>query len=421
MMSTFLLSLLLVTLGLEEKVGQMLMAHFRGPEEAKKLIEEAHIGGVIYYNWSNDLSSPEKVKSLSHELQQMTKVPLLIAVDQEGGIVARLKEGFTLFPGARALGLTEDVELAESVAQAMGQEMQAVGINLDLAPVVDIAWTKESPLFQRSFGNSPEKVVAFAEKVMEGFRKSFVFSCLKHFPGHGAVESDSHFILPILNKSKEELLKTDLVPFAALAKSADCVMTGHIMVPSIDAEKNGTLSEKIIGMLRDDIGYNGVVITDSLVMKGVLEQASSVLDAAIQSIKAGVDIVLLGGKQLQLEGEFELSAEDVCNIHKGLVVAVNKGEIPEERINQSVDRILALKERYTTASNVPFEKHEAIADRAITALLKSQSSHLGEKIWKNECGGTVEGLTHWNKGEAFGSFGIGHFIWYPENQIGPFR
>jgi len=418
-MSTLLLSLLLVTLGLEEKVGQMLMTHFHTIEDAKKLIEEAHIGGVIYYNWSNDLTSPENVKETSDNLQRLAHIPLLIAIDQEGGVVARLKEGFTTFPGARLLGLTDDPDLAKDIALAMGQEMRAVGINLNLAPVVDIAETVKSPLLRRSFGNSPEKVVLFAEKVLEGFRESGVFSCLKHFPGHGSVESDSHHTLPVQKKTKDELLKSDLVPFSLLAKYANTIMTGHIMVPELDSEKCGTLSSNILGLLREKIGFDGVIITDSLVMKGVLEQADSVLDAAIQSIQAGADIVLLGGKQLNTEGELELTATDVCNIHQGILAAVNRGDITEERIDQSAKRIAALKEKYTPYTQ-HFEKHEVIADRALTALLKNHSIALGEKIWKNECGGTIDGLTHWNKGEEFGSFGIGHFIWYPENSTSPF-
>ncbi len=321
-MSTLLLSLLLVTLGLEEKVGQMLMTHFHTIEDAKKLIEEAHIGGVIYYNWSNDLSSPEKVKETSENLQRLASIPLLIAIDQEGGIVARLKEGFTTFPGARLLGLTDDPDLAKDIALAMGQEMRSVGINLNLAPVVDIAETVKSSLLRRSFGNSPEKVVLFAEKVLEGFRESGLFSCLKHFPGHGSVENDSHYTLPVQKKTKDELLKSDLVPFSLLAKHADTIMTGHIMVPELDGEKCGTLSFNILGLLRKKIGFDGVIITDSLVMKGVLEQADSVLDAAIQSIQAGADIILLGGKQLNTEGELELTATDVCNIHQGILAAV---------------------------------------------------------------------------------------------------
>ncbi len=341
-------------LTLEQKVGQLLMVHFNGEElneEARSLIQKGQIGGVIYYNWANGLTSPSQVQNLSNALQRFAKehpphIPLFIATDQEGGVVARLEKGFTLFPGNKVLGLTKKPELTEECAFAMGEEMHAVGINFNLAPVADI---NSNPLNRwkgmRSFGTTPEEVVLHTAAALKGFKRAGIISCLKHFPGHGDASTDSHFDLPVVNRSKEELRRVELLPFIKLLPEADTVMTGHLLMPSLDPEHCATLSKKILhDLLRLELGYQGVVISDSLVMEGVLKKTSSVSESTIQAFEAGCDILLLGGRLLVGSKQgFELDLNAILTIREDLVNAIKSGRISEERLNASVQKILALK------------------------------------------------------------------------------
>ena len=333
---------------LEEKVGQVLMVHFHGEvvnEDAKALVQETKVGSIIYYNWSNGLHSPEQVRSLSADLQALASIPLLIAADQEGGRVARLKEGFTSFPSNQVVAESGDSNAAERGALAMGREMRSVGVNMNLAPVVDVnSNPQNSVLGDGCFGGTPDVVIAFGEKALSGYRQAGVFSTLKHFPGYGDVSVDPHADLPINQKSMEELEKIELFPFAKLAPSADAIMTAHILVPAFDPENCATLSEKTLSYLRDVIGFQGVIISDSLVMQGVIKQCQTVDEAAIRSFNAGCDLLILGGRLLVGEYEgFEMTRDDVQRVALSMVDAVKAGRISEERLNDSVDRILQLK------------------------------------------------------------------------------
>lgn len=346
----------LSTWSLEEKAGQLLMVHFQGDaanEEARALIQDVKVGGIIYYNWANGLHSPEQVRTLSIGLQQLASenlhpTPLLIAVDQEGGIVARLQKGFTKFPGNRALGETDDPHLAEAAATIIGQELRAVGINMNLAPVVDVHSNPRNPVIgTRSFGEDPKLVAAFGESALKGYESSHIIATLKHFPGHGDVEVDSHKDLPVVHKTKEELQQVELLPFARLAPKADAIMTAHILVPALDPQNCSTLSEKTLTYLRETLGFQGVIISDSLVMEGVLKKCRSVEEAAIQALQAGCDMLILGGKLLVSENtKRELTAADIQRIHGAIVNAMQSGRLTEERINQAAERILNLKSRY---------------------------------------------------------------------------
>lgn len=343
-------------LSLEEKVGQLLMVQFHGEEandDARRLIQEAKVGGIIYYNWCNGLHSPTQVRALSLGLQQLTKdnphpIPLLIAADQEGGKVARLRQGFTPSPGNWALGETGDPYLAKEAALVTGIEMLDVGINMNLAPVVDINSNPRNPVIGvRSFGDNAEIVLSFAEQALSGYKQAHIIATLKHFPGHGDTDIDSHQDLPIVHKSKEELERMELLPFAKLCHSSEAIMTAHILVPAFDTENCSTLSEKTLNYLRQTLGFQGVIVSDSLVMNGVLKKCHTVDEAAIQALKAGCDILILGGKLIAGEhAGFELTTSDIERVHRVIINAVQKGDISEERVNQAVEKILDLKNRY---------------------------------------------------------------------------
>jgi beta-N-acetylhexosaminidase len=362
-------------LTLEEKVGQLLMVHFNGEvanSDAEFLIQQLHVGGMIYYNWANGLHSPEQVSYLSSSLQALAQqnrlpIPLLIAIDQEGGLVARLQEGFTIFPGNKAVGMTQNLVLAEQSAYAIGEELRAVGINMNLAPVVDINTQPRNPVIGiRSFGESAAIVIPFAKAALRGYHQAGMITTLKHFPGHGDVEVDSHEDLPILKKTQEQLKKEEWLPFAALAQEADSIMTAHIMVPALDTIHCATLSKKILQLLHDEIGFNGVVIADSLVMEGIVKNVSSIDEAAIGALEAGCDLLMLGGKQL-IGHHAELTVADVRRIHRSIVTAVQEGRLSEERLNQAVQRILDLKQRYQLGFYcvkpfIPIKEHQTLAD-----------------------------------------------------------
>lgn len=363
-------------MSLEEKVGQIFVVHFNGEEvndDAKALIQELHVGGFIYYNWANGLTSPAQVKSLSEGLQKLAATPLLITTDQEGGIVARLTQGFTVFPGNKALGMTGDPELAKESASAIGEQLQAVGVNVNFAPVVDVNNNPRNPVIGiRSFGDSVDTVVAFGRKALEGYRKAGTIACLKHFPGHGDVDVDSHYDLPIVNKSIEELRQVELKPFAELVSEAEMMMTAHILVPALDPEYCSTLSKKTLDFLRKDLGFQGVIITDSLVMEGVLKKCGSIDEAAIQALNAGSDILLLGGKQLISNSKIELTVSDIRRIHHALVEAVKSGRVFEERLNQAVEKVIQLKNKYSLkpAQEIDLVGHEALSKKIAALSLK---------------------------------------------------
>lgn len=338
-------------MSVEEKVGQLLMVHFNGEEvneEARFLIQELHVGSIIYYNWANGLHSPEQVLQLSLGLQKLAHnarlpIPLLIATDQENGPVTRLKQGFTLFPGNQEIGASGNPLLAEQVAFSTAEQLLSVGINLNLAPVVDISSSPHSVIASRSFAKTPERVIAFARKALQGYHRAGMLTTLKHFPGYGTAEVDPHQDLPVVKKTRGELMTHELLPFFALAKETDSIMTAHLMVPALDPCNCSTLSKETLHLLRE-IGFEGVIITDSLVMESLLKSHSSLDEAILQAFLAGCDLLLLGGKQLiGSHLDLELTVKDVQRIHKKLVEAVSLGKISEERLNESVRRILILK------------------------------------------------------------------------------
>ncbi len=361
-------------MSLEEKVGQLLMVHFNGEtvnEDAKILVQEVKVGGIIYYNWSNGLHGPKQIQSLSSGLQTLAysnqnPIPLLIATDQEGGVVARLYSGFTRFPGNQALGETSNPNLAYDAAFAMGQELQSVGINMNLSPVVDVNSNPRNPVIGvRSFGSSAEKVALFGEKALEGYKQAQIIATLKHFPGYGDVAVDPHEDLPVIHKSREELQHCDLLPFIRLSSSADAIMTAHILVPSFDRDNCSTLSKKTLDYLKHTIGFQGVIVADSLVMEGVVKKCKSVDEAAIQALEAGCDILILGGKLLNGFCS-ELSVADVKRVHLAIVHAVQTGRVSEERLNEAVEKIIDLKNRYLSNS-MHVDQIDSLADHDFLA------------------------------------------------------
>ncbi len=383
-------------LSTEEKVGQLLMIHFSGDsvnEDLKKLLKETHAGGIIYYSWCNPLSNPSVLKKLSQELNTLSEneppfIPLMIAIDQEGGLVSRLQPPFSLFPGNAALGYIQNPELTEKSAYAMGIEMQAAGIQLNFAPVLDINPDQVPGVMGiRSFGSNPLTVSQLALFACKGFHRAGICTTVKHFPGHGTVKTDSHEFLPIQRKNLDELRSSDFIPFRMLSGDTDAMMTAHMMVPELDPDHCVTFSNKILNtILRDEFNFDGVLISDSLIMQGIYSGEISIEEVALKAFLAGHDILLLGGKQLLFTQQgFELSFSDIKNIHSYLVSAVKKGIISEERLNASIRRILALKAKIKQFSlslkkdselTLPCPCHQMLAQEIAEKALEIVSSGL---------------------------------------------
>ncbi|MEZ5315755.1 MAG: glycoside hydrolase family 3 protein [Chlamydiales bacterium] len=338
---------------IEEKVGQLLIVHFQGEEcneIAKILIEDLHIGGIIYYGWANNLSNPEKVRELSQSLQKCAletplALELFIAIDQEGGSICRLKEGFTVIPSSRAIGMSGDPFLAQIYSSIIAKELMDVGVNMNFAPVVDV--NNDGVLRERCFANDPKIVTAFAKAAIKGYQDKSVIPTIKHYPGYGNVSIDPHVDLPTNGRLLKDLEKIDLWPFFQLASQVDAIMTAHILVPALDPKHCATLSSKILSYLRNTMGFKGLIISDSLVMKGIQKGSESIDEIAIRAFNAGCDILLLGGKQLLEEKQgYELNLSDLQKIHRSIVCAVTAGIISESKLNEAVARILQIKIKY---------------------------------------------------------------------------
>ncbi|WP_414703575.1 glycoside hydrolase family 3 N-terminal domain-containing protein [Pseudalkalibacillus sp. SCS-8] len=354
---------------IKEKLGQMLMPDFRkwnGEDvtemkpEILRLIDEYHLGGVILFR--ENVVTTEQTTKLVHEYQQATdKFAPLLTIDQEGGIVTRLQSG-TDMPGNMALGATRSPVLAKDVGRVIGEEIDALGINMNLAPVLDVNNNPDNPVIGvRSFGEDPKLVSELGVSYINGLQEAGVAATAKHFPGHGDTAVDSHLGLPEVPHDKERLKQVELYPFQkAMDAGIDAVMTAHVTFPKIDdtkvtSKKDGTevtlpatLSHKVLtGLMREEMGFDGVIITDAMNM-GAIKDHFGTVDAAILAVKAGTDIVLM-----------PVGLEDVA---AGLLDAIEKGEITEERLDQSVERILTLKfQRGIIKKEQPLTLEEKVA------------------------------------------------------------
>lgn len=280
-----------------DAIGPLFMAGLSGPrldQAARDLVRELMVGGVILF--ARNLETPDQVWELTRDLQREAQdsgdPPLLIAVDQEGGPVQRLKAPFTTIPSAHELGLSSTAGQVEALARTVGRELALVGINMNLAPVLDVARSPDCPLWERSFGPDPEKVAVLGEAAIRGFRQAGVVPVAKHFPGLGDTSVDSHQVLPS-GQDPDPERTMDLLPFRrAAALGVPAVMTAHLEVPAWDS-RPATLSPVALrDWLRRRLGFQGIIITDDLEM-GAIAGAAAVPDAAAQALAAGADLLLV--------------------------------------------------------------------------------------------------------------------------------
>jgi len=347
----------LASMSLEEKVGQLFMVNVYGSsadtqdpadvaenqklygvDNAEQLIDRYRPGGIIYFAWTNSVQNPEQIAGLSNGIQdaalaQPAEVPSLIGIDQEGGIVARVGPPMTQLPGNMALGAGRSADDAETAAAINGGELKAMGINWNFAPVADVNVNPANPVIGvRSFAENPRLAARLTAAQVTGYNSVGLAGAAKHFPGHGDTATDSHTGLPVIDHTRKEWEQLDRPPFqAAIDAGVPAIMTAHISVPALDPSGvPATLSEPIMtGILREELGYDGVVITDALDMAGASEQFGNDR-VPVLALKAGVDMLLM-------PPELEVAYNAVLD-------AVASGELTEERIDTSVRRILTLKQ-----------------------------------------------------------------------------
>ncbi len=359
-------------LTLEQKVGQMLMVGFDGLEPPDYILDwlaEGRIGGVILF--ARNVDTPEQVAALTQACREAAPAPILIAIDQEGGQVARLRAGFSESPGAMALGAADSEALAERVSTALALEMRALGINWTLAPVVDIAHNAENPVIRtRALGSDPARVAALAGAQIRGFQRGNIATSAKHFPGHGNTPVDTHVDMATVGGSLEFLWAHDLVPFrAAVAVGVDSVMISHVKLPALDPEYPSTLSRAVVsGLLREQVGYDGLVCSDCMEMKA-LDLYYGVGERTVRAAQAGIDVIFFSHTRAYQE-----------EAYSALLAAAQAGELPLAQIDAAVERINALRARVAITGEPQLQiirdpDHLALmaeAARAGTVLLRAE-------------------------------------------------
>lgn len=369
-----------MNLTLREKIGQLVLYSMEGnvlDDDTLRTLSNYKIGNVIHFG--NNVAGFDDAKALNEQLREViakncSGVTPLISIDHEGGRVMRFARDLTWFPSAMALGAIDDPELSHAVGKAMGEELRACGFNLSLGPVVDVLASAHNPAAGVRLFSSDEKAVArHAVQLASGLQESGVMACVKHFPGSGAADEDSHYFLPKVDLSAEHLHAVDLYPYreAFAAGCAAALMTTHILFPNLEPDPvPATMSPRILtGLLRGQMGFEGIIITDGIHMKAIADHYG-VAEGCIAAIKAGADLICLGSG-----GGGYQESEKACL--EALYQAALSGELPMERIDDAVSRILALKAKYD-AMPVPqpdFAAHAALNEQAC----------LRAATWLNAC------------------------------------
>ncbi|MEO3786569.1 glycoside hydrolase family 3 protein [Actinocorallia sp. B10E7] len=342
---------LLQGMSVREKVGQLFMPTVRDAADGKRIAKKYKVGGFIYF--PGNLGSPQAAAKLSNGLQSASRVPLLIGVDEETGLVTRAKFA-TDFPGAMALAATGNTDLARAATAATGAELRAAGVNLNFAPVADVNVNPDNPVIGvRSFGADPALAGRMVTASIEGYRSAGVAAVAKHFPGHGDTDVDSHTGLPVIENSRQKWQEVHAPPFqSAIAAGVDAIMSGHLVVPALDpSRKPATMSKKVLTeLLRGQLGFQGVIVTDSLSMAGA-KVPGGAPEAAVRSLLAGADLLLM--------------PPDLDAAYAKVLKAVESGRVPAARLDEAVTRILRLKENRGLFTDVRADP--AAAARAVSA------------------------------------------------------
>lgn len=387
---------------LKTKVEQMIMPSIRSwngedftvmNDEIRTMLSEHHYGGIIYFaqNFSDNHQVIELTQSMQVACVESGGVPLLIGTDQEGGYITRLTNGTSTI-GNMALSATGDSSNAKKSAEIISQELEALGLNLDFAPSMDVNSNPANPIIGvRSFSDDAETVASFSGAYLSGLNENDIIGCVKHFPGHGDTDTDSHTGLPLVNRSKEEVLAQDLVPYQELIDELDMIMSAHIQFPQIETgtytsildgstiNLPATLSKTwITDILRGELGYEGVVITDSLQMDAIDENFSS-HDSASLAINAGVDMLLMPVEITDTDSIQQLDA-----YVDEIVEMVNDGEIDEALITNACMRIIRLKYKKGIMDRTYSEEMKQAMLAQVDGIVGSEASREAEREMGDE-------------------------------------
>ncbi|HUP40072.1 MAG TPA: beta-N-acetylhexosaminidase [Vicinamibacterales bacterium] len=358
---------------LRRRIGQLLIGSFNGsdvPVEMRALARDFDLGGITIFGKLGNIETPEQVAGLSFDVRSLGReMPAWVGIDQEGGRVARLRSPFTEWPPMAVLGRSGDPVLARKFAGALAAELKAVGISLDYAPVLDIHTNPKNPVIgDRALSEKPEIVSKLGRVIIDELQKGGVAACGKHFPGHGDTATDSHLELPIVEHAPDRLRAIEFAPFkAAIEAGVASIMTAHILVTSIDDERPATMSPKIVrSLLREELGFDGVIISDDLEMKAILD-SYAVGDAAVAAIAAGCDALLICGSGKPANIELQAQALEA------LIHAVEDDRLPIKRVEDALERNRRAKERFlrewrppTAAqlrTTIGSEQHRAISEQ----------------------------------------------------------
>ncbi|MCM3224728.1 glycoside hydrolase family 3 protein [Terribacillus saccharophilus] len=411
-------------MSVEQKVGQMLMPDFRNwqkqgeskatgftemNDEVGSIIQKYHLGGVILFA-ENVVGTEQTVRLIDGLQDASPELPLFITIDQEGGIVTRLQTGTNL-PGNMALGATRSEKYAYQTGEIIGKELSSLRVNVNFGPSLDVNNNPDNPVIGvRSYSSNPELVSKLGIQTIKGLQRTDIAATAKHFPGHGDTATDSHYGLPLVTHDKDRLHAVELLPFQnAIDEGVDMIMTAHVQFPAFDdttyiSKKDGqeilvpaTLSKKVLtGLLREEMGFEGVIVTDALNMKAIADNFGQE-EAVVLALKSGVDIALMPAQVNSLEME-----ENLASVYNAVLEAIESGDLPMEQVNASVERILKLKEKrgILTPDNAPIEekvaeslkvvgnkehlkKEKNMAEDAVT-LLKNEDKTLPFKLKKGD-------------------------------------
>jgi beta-N-acetylhexosaminidase len=307
--------------------------------EIRALAREFDLGGVTIFNKNGNIENPDQVAALAFETKRLgVELPAWVAIDQEGGRVARLRAPFTEWPPMSTLGRSNDEALTRRFARALAEELAIVGVSLDYAPVLDVHTNAANPVIgDRALADRAEVVARLGRAIIEEFQAGGVAACGKHFPGHGDTDIDSHFDLPIVEQPPDSLRAVEFVPFrAAIESEVAFIMTAHVLVTALDEQRPATLSPRIVKeILRDELGYQGVIVSDDLEMKA-LSRSGTAGEVAVAALNAGCDVVLI------CSGEVDCQAA----VLETLIHAVESGGLAASRVEDALSRHRRAKESF---------------------------------------------------------------------------
>lgn len=360
----------ITNLTLEEKIGQMLCFAFHGTtvnEQLKTLISDYKVGNIVHF--ARNIVDVKQVKKLNNDIQSLSKLPVFISLDQEGGMVRRVISDITYLPGAMALASTNQKHIYE-VSHATGLDLRNLGFHINYAPVADVNNNPLNPVINsRSYSDDPEIVSKCVVEAFKGFQDAYLLPTVKHFPGHGDTNVDSHLGLPIVKKSLAELEKVELIPFKkAIDAGIDGVMISHILYSELDSTLPSSLSYNVITkLLKEKMGFKGLITTDSLTMAAIWERYT-IEEIVEKGINAGNDILVFCGKA---------DVNEQVEIVKTFIKLVKNKKIPMSRIDESVTKILQLKAKYCFNQIVSKANRDELAyDLVNQSIVKVKENNL---------------------------------------------